>query len=172
MKSLIRYSVIGYVFWGIIGLALSGCDSEDNPVEGENNTTYTVRVSSRYFSKEGVSYNWFSESGFYWAVTSKGQPYNSARWYAPFTEEGEYWVSVYIPGASGKTRKATYTIAAEGTTFTKLINQESYNNAWVSLGRYYFYANGSEYVGLHNDTGENGYKMVFASVMWERDESD
>ena len=160
--------------------SLSGCQSENmNPANppvgggggggsgsGEGKATYIVTVESRYFSKEGPSYNWFQgyeDHMYYWAATSTGAPYNAARWYVPFSEPGRYQVSVYIPATDGMTNNAVYTLWAGEKNYTIIVNQSQYQGVWVPLGIYYFHAEGGEYVELNNNTGLRGFKIVFDS---------
>ncbi len=151
-------------------VTIIGCEPSD-PDGGDHGAAYIIHVTDQEFVKDGPSYNWFSDSGsgrqYYWAVTSAGVPYNSARWTVPFSQPGRYVVRAAISSENGLTSTAPYTIRANGKSVTIAINQSQNQGLWIPLGTFYFSADGTEYVELHNNTGRNGYKIVFDSMMWE-----
>jgi len=90
----------------------------------------------------------------YWTWNSRTQLYNWAKWFPHITSPGNWEVFVYIPNRYHGSKSAKYVIHHNGTQDVKVINQNIYNNQWVSLGTYYFAGGPNEYVFLGDNTGE------------------
>lgn len=79
---------------------------------------------------------------------------NYARWTPGLAGAGNYTVYAYIPSNYATSQQAKYRIWHNGSNSYWTVNQNSYYNAWVSLGTYYFSGAGGEYVELADATGE------------------
>ncbi len=80
--------------------------------------------------------------------------YNWGRWYPPLTQARNYQVLVYIPEKLATTNNARYWIFHNGQFDAVALAQAAYNNAWVSLGTFFFNAQGGEFVSLSDVTYE------------------
>jgi hypothetical protein len=90
---------------------------------------------------------------------------NIGEWYAPITSGGFYELFVYLP-ACGKpaTRSATYSIEHDGSVTKVKLDQEDNQQAWTSLGTYYFQPGNR--VSLDDFTGERGLSVRYDAVAW------
>lgn len=115
---------------------------------------------SASFSRSGTPAYW-KEAGIgwgghmFWTYSDQSRVDNQGTWRPVLPGVGDYTVSVYIPANYATTRAATYTIYHAGRTETRVIDQMSYSNVWVPLGRFSFRADGSEFVRLVDRTGES-----------------
>jgi len=105
-------------------------------------------VSHRFVNSEGYG------NHFYWTYNTDQPGVNYGRWSAPLTEAGNYEVYVYIPGDRATTGNARYLIQHYGKSEVRAVNQSKYSREFVSLGIYYFGADGNERVVLKDSTGE------------------
>lgn len=80
--------------------------------------------------------------------------YNWGRWYPQLPQARNYEVFAYIPGGIATTTNARYWIYHSGAYNSVTVPQVGYNNAWVSLGTYYFSGAGGEFVSLADVTYE------------------
>jgi hypothetical protein len=94
--------------------------------------------------------------------------YNWARWY-PSLSAGRYEVFVYIPYRYTTTGGARYWVRHSGGYTLRVVNQSLYDNAWVSLGTYWFSGTSADYVSLADVTYEpyRSRLMAFDAVKWE-----
>jgi surface antigen len=136
-------------------------------------TTVIVDDLSSGFTRYGTASYWQTASiGYnghmYWTYSNGSVRDNYAKWTPSLPSAGTYTVSVYIPN-NNATSNATYTIYANGTTYTRTVNQNNYYDAWVSLGSFYFAASGG-YVLLGDNTGETAgsTKVGFDAVKWSK----
>jgi hypothetical protein len=111
------------------------------------------------FQKAGPSASWYERSlGYlnhiFWTYNSATQMYNSAKWVPALPQAGNYAVSVFIPRSRADTKNARYRIHHNAQDNIYVVDQSVYFDKWVSLGTYYFAANGDEYVYLDDLTGE------------------
>jgi len=111
------------------------------------------------FQKGGPSSSWYSRSvGYkghtYWTYNSDAQVYNFAKWVPELPQAGNYEVYAFIPKQRADTTSARYRIYHDGEEHSFWVNQSVYFDEWVSLGTYYFAANGTEHVYLDDVTGE------------------
>jgi hypothetical protein len=111
------------------------------------------------FSKGGPYTGWHEAPYGYryhmfWTNNASSQPSNWGRWIPILSQPGRYEVYVYIPSHYATTRNAQYQIFHSGTYDWRSVNQLTYYNRWVSIGTYYFAANGQEYVYLSDLTYE------------------
>ncbi len=119
-----------------------------------------VDNTSPYFTWGGpASHRFVHRNGydnhFYWTYNVDQSGVNYGRWSAaPLTEAGNYEIYVYIPGDRASTGNARYLIQHYGKSEVRAINQSKYNKEFVSLGMYYFGADGNEGVILKDSTGE------------------
>ena len=93
--------------------------------------------------------------------------YNWARWY-PELKAGKYEVFVYVPYRYTTTANARYWVRHAGGYTLRVVDQSRYDNAWVSLGTYWFNGSG-EYVSLADVTYEPYVSrlIAFDAVKWE-----
>jgi hypothetical protein len=107
-------------------------------------------LANRFVSKRGgFGYN------FYWTYNTNTTPVNFGRWGAPLPSAGNYEVFAYIPGDRATTTNARYRIHHFGRVAERTIDQNRYSSEFVSLGIYYFDAQGKEFVTLYDNTGES-----------------
>lgn len=76
------------------------------------------------------------------------QPWNWATWTPRFRQAGYYYVEVFVPAANATTTGADYEIYHNGQVEHVMVNQLANSGVWVSLGQFYFAADGTEYVYL------------------------
>lgn len=139
-------------------------------------TEVIVDNTSSYFFKYGPSQYWYSGAVGYGGSTTYTYANgttksNYAQWKPTggLLGAGYYTVYAYIPSNYATSQTAKYRIYANGGNYYATVNQNSYYNAWVSLGRYYFSSNGAEFVELSDATGEAAslYRMVgFDAIKW------
>ncbi len=89
---------------------------------------------------------------FFW-ISNSNKPGIFGRWSAP-VNTGNYEVFVFIPANHGTTTAARYRIFHYGEVIERTINQNQYNNEWVSLNTYYFGGQPDEGVVLFGNTAE------------------
>lgn len=90
--------------------------------------------------------------------------YNWGRWYPRLPQAGNYEVSVYIPGGIATTANARYWINHAGRYDLIALPQTVYNDTWVSLGAFYFNAQGGEYISLSDVTYE---PYLATTIVWD-----
>lgn len=90
--------------------------------------------------------------------------YSWGRWYPQVVQPQNYEVFVYIPKGLGTTRSARYLIYHNGQYDTTALAQAAYQDAWVSLGTYYFTGQGGEFVALSDVTYE---PFASTKVVWD-----
>jgi|GEM_PF-1521433 len=95
-------------------------------------------------------------------------------WWRPDIEaDGEYEISVWIPGQNATTRRAQYQIhgvVGEKEPVIVYLNQYRFSDTWVSLGVFELDAENpqSGQVNLTNHTGEEKKRIAFAGVRWQK----
>ena len=125
-------------------------------------TTYVVDDLSSGFAKYGPSTYWHQAntgyaSHMWWTYVNGTVLSNYAQWKPTLSAgAGNYEVQAYIPSSYATSQQARYRIYHQGMNHYFTINQNAYFNAWVSMGTYYFSANGTELVELGDNTGEAG----------------
>lgn len=92
--------------------------------------------------------------GHHWTYAWDNKVSNSTIWQPNLPYPDYYEVLVYIPGESGETKHAKYLVVHDGEVSEVWVDQSIYENEWVSIGDYFFSADGSEYVYLDDVTGE------------------
>ncbi|HYF66103.1 MAG TPA: hypothetical protein VD886_24955 [Herpetosiphonaceae bacterium] len=90
---------------------------------------------------------------------------NIGEWTAPIASAGFYEVFAYLP-ACGKpaTRNATYSVEHDGKTTKVKLDQEGHQQAWSSLGTYYFQPGNR--ISLDDFTGERGLSVRYDALAW------
>jgi hypothetical protein len=86
--------------------------------------------------------------------TDKGVS-NWAKWIPQLPSSGNYTVFVFVPERDAGSTKARYHVFHNGIDSQAIVRQADYANEWVSIGTYWFAANGKEYVYLDDNTGES-----------------
>lgn len=132
-----------------------------------------VDNTSGTFYKYGPAQYWSTGNAGYggtvtWTYTDTVLA-NSAQWKPSLLGAGYYTVYAYVPSNYATAQQAKYRVYANGGNYYFTVNQNSYSNAWVSLGRYYFSSNGTELVELRDDTGEaySLRRMIgFDAIRW------
>jgi len=132
--------------------------------QGGSSTEVVVDDQSGGFTKYGPANYWWQASIGYashlWYTYVNGTTQsNYARWKPTLPSAGNYTVYAYIPSNYATSQQAKYRVYHNGASNTSTVNQNSYYNAWVSLGTHYFSANGTEYVELADATGEAASTM-------------
>ncbi len=90
-------------------------------------------------------------------------------WKPNLQEPGRYHVLAFIPGYSADAENVNYIVShSEGETI-KSINQNEYNDQWVSLGIYNFIADSNTFVYLGDKTGHDLQKIGIDAVKWSKD---
>jgi len=90
----------------------------------------------------------------YWTWNTTNILHRWGKWYPYITTPGNWEVYVYIPNRYHGSKQAPYVIHHSGAQTTRIVNQNIYNNQWISLGTYYFSGGSNEYVYLGDNTGE------------------
>ncbi|MGC9314076.1 MAG: C39 family peptidase [bacterium] len=107
-----------------------------------------------------------TEGTFYWTGSITSTPdVNSGTWTPNLPEAGEYDVYAYIPSTNA-TANAIYSIHHSSGSANVTINQSSYSDEWVLLGRYSFSAGSSSYVYLGDSTGASGTSIGYDALVW------
>jgi len=112
------------------------------------------------FAKYGPASGWHNDAVGYknhtlWTRNNANHSDNSAKWTPVLPTAGKYEVFVFIPRRHANTRNARYVIVHnDARQDLHTVNQSLYYDKWVSLGTYYFKADGKEYVYLDDKTGE------------------
>ncbi|HYM15382.1 MAG TPA: hypothetical protein VEZ14_07465 [Dehalococcoidia bacterium] len=73
----------------------------------------------------------------------------SATWRASLTAGTKYEARVFVPAITGSA-SVTYKICYSGGCTTRVVNQASYSDVWVSLGTFTFSGTSSDYVYVNN----------------------
>jgi len=107
------------------------------------------------------------DGNFFWtgSITSTTDV-NSGTWTPILPEGGEYDVYANITSTHATAENAIYHVHHAGGEATESIDQSSYGDEWVHLGRYTFTGGGSEYVYLGDYTGTSGREICFDAVVW------
>ncbi len=107
----------------------------------------------------------------YWTYVNGSTVSNYARWRPSITGAGNFEVYVWVPRCFATSQQARYRIYHNGVSEYRTVNQNAYYDTWVSLGTFYFAANGTELVELTDATGESptSYRYLgFDAVYWVR----
>ena len=93
--------------------------------------------------------------------------YNWARWY-PSLAPGHYEVFVFIPYRYTTTSGARYLVSHAGGYTSRVVDQSTNGDHWVSLGTYWFNGSSDEYVSLTDVTGEprRSRLIAFDAMKW------
>ena len=107
----------------------------------------------------GLASSWYTAYAGYggsmnWTYNGSTALYNWAKWFPNISAPGNYEVYVYVANRYFGSTAARYRVYHNGARDDRVVNQNIYNNQWVSLGTYYFSGGGSEYVFLGDNTGE------------------
>jgi hypothetical protein len=107
-------------------------------------------LRSRNTANEGVG------GSMYWTHNSSVEPVNYGRWTPQLPAAGNYEVLAHIPRRFASSTNVRYRVLHNGQRHDRLVNQNQYNDQWVSLGVYYFNAanNGREFVLVYDNTRE------------------
>ncbi|MFH2095840.1 MAG: PKD domain-containing protein, partial [Bacteroidota bacterium] len=87
-------------------------------------------------------------------------------WEPVLPKSGMYEVSAFIPSVSADAAGAIYHVKHAGGETIVLIDQDTYNDQWVSLGTYTFDTSMVNYVYLGDSTGIDGESIAFDAVKW------
>ncbi len=106
--------------------------------------------------------------GHHWWTYSEAD--ESDRCYVTWTPNVDsasyYEIFAYIP-ANAEATGALYRIHHAAGKRHVMIDQSAYNDEWVSLGKYMFRNDGSDYVYLGDSTGVGSEKLAFDAMRWE-----
>ena len=91
--------------------------------------------------------------------------------WTPQVENGYYELKAYIP-ANANAGTALYRVYHAGGVKKVLIDQSSYSDSLVSLGKYLMANDGSNYVYLGDSTGVSGDIIAFDAMIWNTAEFD
>jgi len=100
----------------------------------------------------------------------------SGFWRLNPTTEGFWETFVFVSSDSRATRSASYIVEHSGKVDTVIVNQLEHQGEWVSLGEYFYAAQGDEGIRLDNATLEpSGTATVIydsAGLVWKGQSSD
>lgn len=85
------------------------------------------------------------------AYANGATPSMTVTWRATLSPATKYEARAYVPSVTG-TATVTYKVCHSAGCTTKLVNQSSYSNAWVSLGTFTFAGTTADYIYLNNVT--------------------
>lgn len=129
--------------------------------------TFTCDDGDGCFAKFGPAQYWHTETlcggaalgyngDMVWTYVNGTVMSNYVRWTPVLSGAGNYTVSVFVPRCFGTSQQAQYRVVANGSSYYPApVNQNSLYDSWVTLGTYYFAANGAEYLELSDATGES-----------------
>jgi hypothetical protein len=112
------------------------------------------------FTKYGPAGGWHDDAVGYknhifWTRNNYNRVDNWAKWTPVLPAAGNYEVFVFVPRRHATTSNARYAVVHNNNTWDRhAVNQLIYYDKWVSLGTYYFKADGKEYVYLDDKTDE------------------
>ena len=133
-----------------------------------DNTDYGFQwggpTKSRYTARLGVN------GSFYWTYNSTYYPVNYGKWTPRLPATGQYEVLAYIPREYSSSASVRYRILHNNQRHDRLVNQAYYGDQWISLGAYYFSANGRESVLVYDNTREryNSRAIAFDALKFVR----
>ena len=107
-------------------------------------------LKSRHESQGGLG------GSSYWTYNTTFDPVNYGRWTPRLPAPGKYEVFVYIPNRYGTSARVRYRVLHDEARNDRVVDQNQYNDQWVSLGTYYFNAanRGKEFVLVYDNTRE------------------
>jgi hypothetical protein len=153
---------------------LVGASSSPDPSPAPAGTVIVDDVDGG-FVKGGNPYGWRTVNEGYrdhlvWTKNNDVAQtnYNWARWY-PNLAAGRYEVFVFIPERYTTTSSARYWVSHAGGYTSRIVDQSTNGDRWVSLGTYWFDGGSDEYVSLSDVTGETRVSrlIAFDAVKWE-----
>lgn len=111
------------------------------------------------FLKRGDENLWKADTNGYnrsrfWVVNTARSESVGSFWRLNPTSKGIWEVFVFIPADPKATTRADYEVIHDSKTSHVVVNQLLHPGEWVSLGSYYFAAQGDEGVALSSSTGE------------------
>lgn len=110
-----------------------------------------------YWQQANIGYN----SHMFWTYVNGNNVDSWGEWQANLAG-GNYEIFVFIPNNYATTTSAKYIVYYNGGNTTKSVSQNSYYNAWVSLGTYNFTSGASRRLRLTDATGETNYSLRVA----------
>jgi hypothetical protein len=112
---------------------------------------FTKYGPAGWWHDDAVGYN----NHIFWTRNNFNRVDNWAKWTPMLPAAGNYEVFVFIPRRHATTSNARYAVVHNNNTWDRhAVNQLIYYDQWVSLGTYYFKADGKEYVYLDDKTDE------------------
>ncbi len=136
---------------------------------GSSGTSIVVDNADSGFQRGGPSGSWGATSsvgyngGMYWTYTTDAIAQTWSRWVPGLPQSGNYRVEVFIPSRYAGSRQVQYRVFHGGRMDATSVDQSRYYDDWVTLGTYWFNADGSEYVYMDNLTGE-GSRRYYLGV--------
>ncbi len=109
------------------------------------------RRGGQYWWEAGIGY----ASHMFWTYVNGNVTSSWGEWNAHLAG-GRYEVFVFVPRDNATAQQATYSVYHAGGVSNRMVNQNNYYDAWVSLGTYDFAAGDSRRVRLTDATGEAG----------------
>lgn len=136
-----------------------GPGPEPKPPTPHPAKTVIVDVVSAGFTRGGPASAWqWAPYGYQGRMLYTRNAYstqeNWGRWTPALPYPGYYQVYVFVPRVHGTTTNARYQVYHNGQWNSYRVNQAVYFDQWVYIGRYYFAAQGGEYVYLCDITYE------------------
>lgn len=127
-------------------------------IKAEGNT---VPMRFYHSTKSGYGgHHWWSYS----EENESDQCYVS--WTPNVDSAAYYEIFAYIP-ASATATQAFYRINHAAGKSKVSLDQSAYSDEWVSLGKYFFRIDGSDYVYLGDSTGIGSQKIAFDAMKWD-----
>lgn len=134
------------------GTTTSNSSARSEVVTDDTSSGFTKGGS--YWQEANIGYN----SHMFWTYVNGGVVNSWGEWQANLAG-GNYEVYAFIPSNYATTASAKYTIYYNGSSTVRSLNQNSYYNAWVSLGTYSFTSGTARRVRLTDATGETNYNL-------------
>ena len=134
-------------------------DDDDDGDGSSSRKTRVIDNKSSEFHWGGPQKNRHASSGghgtgFFWTYNTRSSWVNYGKWKPRNLAAGDYEVFVFIPNANASTGHATYRVWHDGSRTDRTVDQNRFNNVWVSLGTYEFSSNEKEGVVLYDRTNE------------------
>lgn len=150
-------------FYDHVGNAVVYFSIDEDPGDYSDSVT-DPSEAGHVVDNKSANFHWYgpelceASGGFngdhYWTFSSADRMLNYGQWKPTLDGDGNYEVFAYIPAANSTTTNAVYRIQHFGRVSARAVDQSRFSNEWVSLGLYYFDAQGNEFVTLQDNTGE------------------
>lgn len=157
------YRTLRVEFYDHVGNAIARFTIDEDPGD-YTNTVPDPNEQATIVDNSDPGFMWYGPSpfegrgglggNFVWTYNRSTTAVSVGKWMPSLPAAGNYEVFAYIPANRSTSRSATYRIQHFGRVAARTIDQNRYQDEFVSLGMYYFDARGNEFATLQDNTGE------------------